>query len=845
MTWPTVRAQVAFDTAPLAATPTWTTIHEGTATPRVRDAQCRSGRSFELDAFQPGQLTLTLDNSDRRFDPLHASGPYYGKLLPRKRCRLQADWGAYLALPGTSTSGAFTLDVAALDVTGDIDLRVRVAADWTPAADSALIAKATLTGQFSYSLALLTSGALRLAWTTSGALGTVVTADSTGGVGAADGAVRWVRATLDVDNGAGGKTVKFYTSADDTHDHTAVSWTQLGSTVTTAGTTSIYSGTAVASVGILGDGSSPLTGAVYAAAILSGIGGTAVANVDFTDGNRFAAGATSGTDTAGRTWTVSSPATLVPVTYDLFSGFVDTWPQDFGRFQATAQMTATDAFKILSRIDLSSAYEETVRGDAPVGWWRLGDDTPTSNLCSDSSGYGHDGYFKGLPASVDSIVDGADDSAVDFDGGNDRVILDPAAALTTAPLTVEAWIVTTQNPTVRSLIFAQTYTVNGFNFSLMLAIDNGGAAHFTFNSAGTSSGALSAALVNDDLIHHVVGSVDTDKKARIYIDGVLADTGSAASNLDVLGGASLYVGQGDPGLSGWSRFDGVIDEVAIYNRALTADQVLAHYRAGHAPWAGDTTGERVARVLDLAGWPAADRDLDTGRSIMGPYQGADSNILAIAQEAETTEGGALWQAPDGRVTFRDRHAPIQDWNATVSQATFTDDGTATNPQHYTTLDLAYDDTLIVNEAEVTWSDGVETARDQTSIDTYTRQAIQITTALATAPEARDRGDWLLQRYKDPSVRPERVVLRPAADPRLWRHCLARKIGDRVTVRRKPQNTGTPIEFDAAIESISHRITDGKNTWETEFGLSPTAVDLGWLILDDTTDGLVDTGRLAF
>ena len=85
MGWPTVRAQVAFDTAPLAASPTWTTIHEGTTTQRVLSAQVRTGRGFELDAFQPGQLTLELENSDRRFDPLHASGPYYGKLLPRKR----------------------------------------------------------------------------------------------------------------------------------------------------------------------------------------------------------------------------------------------------------------------------------------------------------------------------------------------------------------------------------------------------------------------------------------------------------------------------------------------------------------------------------------------------------------------------------------------------------------------------------------------------------------------------------------------------------------------------------------------------------------------------------------
>ena len=742
MTYPTVRAQVAFDTAPLATTPTWTTIHEGTSTQRAMTATTRTGRQFELDPFQPGRMTLKLDNSDRRFDPLHASGPYYGKLLPRKRTRLQADWGTYLNLTGASGSMATTPDASSLDVTGDIDIRVRVAlVDWTPGASSVLVAKAMFgTNQVSYVVAVDTDGTLTLFTSPDGTAGSGLVGSSTTPVPAADGTAMWVRATLDVDNGAGSRVYRFYTSTDVTHDHAAVSWTQLGTTVTTAGATSIFAGTSVVAVGAFPEDASRSTGRLYAATVLSGIGGTVVVDLDFTDGNQFTAGTLTGTDATSRVWTVSAPASLVAVTYDLFSGFVDTWPQDSQRFMGVSEMTATDGFKILSRIDLSSAYEETVRGDAPAGWWRLGDNTPTSNLCADSSGYGHDGYFKGLPASVDSIVDGADDSAVDFDGGNDRVILDPAAALTTAPLTVEAWIVTTQNPTVRSLIFAQTYTVNGFNFSLMLALDNGGAAHFTFNSAGTSSGALSAALVNDDLIHHVVGSVDTDKKARIYIDGVLADTGSAASNLDVLGGASLYVGQGDPGLSGWSRFDGVIDEVAVYDTALTADQVLAHYRAGHAPWTGDTTGVRIGRILTLAGWPAADRDIDTGKSAMGPYLDAESNALSIAQRAEATEGGALWQAPDGRITFRDRHAPIQDYNATVSQATFTDDGTATNPNHYTVLDLTYDDTLIINEAAVSWVDGTETSRDDTSVTTYTRSAVRVETGLTTAPEARDRGE---------------------------------------------------------------------------------------------------------
>lgn len=47
------------------------------------------GRSNVTTTFQPAQGTLTLDNTDGRFDPSNTAGPYYGNLLPRKRIRIQ------------------------------------------------------------------------------------------------------------------------------------------------------------------------------------------------------------------------------------------------------------------------------------------------------------------------------------------------------------------------------------------------------------------------------------------------------------------------------------------------------------------------------------------------------------------------------------------------------------------------------------------------------------------------------------------------------------------------------------------------------------------------------------
>lgn len=49
----------------------------------------KRGRQHELDQIEAGTGTITVRNTDRRFDPTNAAGPYYGKLLPMRRLRLR------------------------------------------------------------------------------------------------------------------------------------------------------------------------------------------------------------------------------------------------------------------------------------------------------------------------------------------------------------------------------------------------------------------------------------------------------------------------------------------------------------------------------------------------------------------------------------------------------------------------------------------------------------------------------------------------------------------------------------------------------------------------------------
>ena len=208
-----------------------------------------------------------------------------------------------LRLPGQSGNYASTPDVGTLDIVGDLDLRVEAALDdWTPAATQALIGKWTSSGdQRSYRLSVTAAGNLELEWSTDGVA--VTTKTSTAAVTFAAAERRWVRATLDVDNGASGSDVKFYTSSD------GVNWTQLGSTVTTAGVTSIFSGSAVLEVGSTDAGTARLLVAnVHKAAVYAGINGVLVASPDFTV---LTAGATSFIDGSTRAWTINQSGSLM------------------------------------------------------------------------------------------------------------------------------------------------------------------------------------------------------------------------------------------------------------------------------------------------------------------------------------------------------------------------------------------------------------------------------------------------------------------------------------------------------------------------------------------------------
>lgn len=211
-------------------------------------------------------------------------------------------WGAGgLVLNGSAGAYASTPDHASLDLTGDLTISADITmSDWSPAGVQYICSKGgTGAASGGYLFAVLTTGQLFFQLSTGSATSS---ASSTANLsGLTNGTRRAVRVTLDVDNGASGHSVRFWTSSDG-----MVTWTQLGSTVTTAGVTSV--GTNATEVRV---GSDPFGGSRFIGTIrhvqIQNQANTLVLDADFAS---EASSTASFTDEVGRTITVGSPGVI-------------------------------------------------------------------------------------------------------------------------------------------------------------------------------------------------------------------------------------------------------------------------------------------------------------------------------------------------------------------------------------------------------------------------------------------------------------------------------------------------------------------------------------------------------
>lgn len=201
---------------------------------------------------------------------------------------------------GANTTYLTTPSTAAITPLGDLEVEVKVALDdWTPAAAFEIGGKSGSAGNVGWFIRIETSGSVSLFWSANGTA--TLSASSTVPCPFSDGATGYLKATLDVDNGASGRTVTFYSSTD------GFTWNALGTPVTVAGVTSIFASTQSQQFISRGGGGSTVPGTFYHLKVFNGLGAVRVPIVDL-DLDSIPLGGSSTmtfTDYTGNVWTMA------------------------------------------------------------------------------------------------------------------------------------------------------------------------------------------------------------------------------------------------------------------------------------------------------------------------------------------------------------------------------------------------------------------------------------------------------------------------------------------------------------------------------------------------------------
>ena len=173
-------------------------------------------------------------------------------------------------------------------------------------------------------------------------------------------------------------------------------------------------------------------------------------------------------------------------------------------------------------------------------------------------------------------------SSLKFDGVDDYVGAGSRDSI--QEITVEAWFKTNSSGTIKSIIsHGGSWSSTNIDWHLRIG-ETGTAQWYVYRySAGTLI--ESTDTFNDGNWHHISGKI-VGNSAELYVDGLLKDTSNV--NGYVSGKTNVVQIGIRPGRDNY-RFNGLIDSVRIYNRALSSEEIRYHYNKGGpvAHWSFD------------------------------------------------------------------------------------------------------------------------------------------------------------------------------------------------------------------------------------------------------------------
>lgn len=238
-----------------------------------------------------------------------------------------------------------------------------------------------------------------------------------------------------------------------------------------------------------------------------------------------------------------------------------------------------------------------------VSWWP--GDGNTKDIVS-----GYDGSF-----SADTYSAGMVGPSFSFDGAS-AVTIPHNSNLNPLSITVEAWLKTSSGP--ERVVVEKSHDNTG---GWVMEVHPDGRASFAYfngDASWASNSVYSVGTVDDNNWHHVAATLE-GTAIKIYIDGAL-NNAAFYSGTPIGNARAVNIGKWFGG-GGGRFFTGLIDEVGIFSRALTAPEIAAIYNAGTSGKCKPCVAPPYPDAL-LAWWAGEDNAQDMQGNNPGTIVGA-------------------------------------------------------------------------------------------------------------------------------------------------------------------------------------------------------------------------------
>jgi hypothetical protein len=280
-----------------------------------------------------------------------------------------------------------------------------------------------------------------------------------------------------------------------------------------------------------------------------------------------------------------------------------------------------------------------------VGWWKF--DEGTGTVAYDSAG-DNDATLRGEPNWVPGLIG---NYALDFNGVHDRIVVEGSAGhdspldIYNSDLTISAWI-KTRGTGIRSIVCR----AKPLYITYHVRIEPTNQVSINTYKQGSGHWLLTTdEVLAENVWYHIAGVFDrTGDQGRVYVNGIKKAEGAMTTD-PLSNDATTKIGCVHEETSDSYYFNGIIDDLRIYNRVLSSEEIQQLYEEGLPALRGlEITGPDEVAENSAASYKAiAHYDNGTTKDVTALAEwSVEPNTIATIESGQLTTEQVLYPKPN-------------------------------------------------------------------------------------------------------------------------------------------------------------------------------------------------------